>query len=134
MRAVVDTSVWVSALINPAGSPARVLAAFLAGRFTLVLCEPLLAELAATLTKLRIARKYTIAPGAVASLIDAFRERAEVIDVFQSIQLCRDPGDDIVIETAIGGRAIVLVSRDDDLSGAWMKTRTAAVFRSADDR
>lgn len=117
MRAVIDTSVWVSALINPAGFPARVLAAFLAGRFTLILSEPLLAELAATLAKPRITRKYRIAPAPITSLLDAFRERAEIIDVFHSIHVCRDPSDDIVIETAMRGRASVLVSRDDDLKG-----------------
>lgn len=44
-RAVVDTDGWVSALLNPAGAPALVLAAFLAGRFVVVTGEPMLAEL-----------------------------------------------------------------------------------------
>ena len=45
MRATIDTNVWISALVNPAGAPARILAALQAERFTLVTSEPLLAEL-----------------------------------------------------------------------------------------
>jgi uncharacterized protein len=117
VRAVIDTSVWVSALINPAGYPARVLAAFLDGRFTLIVSEPLLQELAATLSKPRIVRKYHITPEAVAALLSVFRERAVMVSVYNTIHVCRDPNDDVVIETALRGRADVLVSRDDDLKG-----------------
>ena len=45
-RAVVDTNVWVSALLSPAGRPARVLEALEAGEFVLVTSEPLLADIA----------------------------------------------------------------------------------------
>jgi len=31
------------------------------------------------------------------------------------VQLCRDPDDDVVIETALRGQADMLVTRDDDL-------------------
>jgi hypothetical protein len=34
MLVVVDTNVWVSALLNPRGFPARLLRAFLEGQFT----------------------------------------------------------------------------------------------------
>jgi putative PIN family toxin of toxin-antitoxin system len=44
-RVVVDTNVWVSALLNRDGYPAQVLSAFQARRFILVFSEPLLDKL-----------------------------------------------------------------------------------------
>jgi predicted nucleic acid-binding protein len=46
------------------------------------------------------------------------RERAEAVEVTGAMRLCRDPDDDIVVETALTGPADVLVSRDGDLKGA----------------
>lgn len=118
MRVVVDTNVWVSALLNQAGPPARVLAALEARRFTLLASEPLLAELAEVLARPRIARKYGITPEDVDELALLLRRRAEIVPVVGEVKLCRDPDDDVVIETAVRGRADLLVTRDQDLKGA----------------
>jgi putative PIN family toxin of toxin-antitoxin system len=50
-RALVDTNVWVSALLNPHGFPAKVLEALKTDQFELVLSEPLLAELLEVLSR-----------------------------------------------------------------------------------
>jgi putative PIN family toxin of toxin-antitoxin system len=118
VRVVVDTSVSVSAAINPTGYPARVMAAFLEGRFTLVTSEPMLEELAVKLYLPRIRRRTGLTLEEVADLIDGIGEAAEVVEVIGNVQLCRDPNDDMVIETALNGKADVLVSRDEDLTRA----------------
>lgn len=118
MRAVVDTNVWISAVLNPAGAPAAVRTALRQRRFTLVSSEPLLAELATVLARPRFARRYGITPADIAVLVALLRERAEVVSVSGALHLCRDPDDDMVIETALNGRADALVTRDDDLKGA----------------
>jgi putative PIN family toxin of toxin-antitoxin system len=118
VRVAVDTNLTVSAMINPAGFPARVMAAFAAGRFTLETSEPLLEELGVKLCLPRIRRRTGLTPGQVADLTDAMRELAEVVAVTGEVKLCRDPNDDRVIETALKGRADVLVSRDEDLTRA----------------
>lgn len=117
MRVVVDTNVWVSALLNPSGPPALVLAALGSRRFALVTSEPLLAELAEVLLRPRIVRKYGITPEDVDELVSLLRRRAEIVPVVGEIRLCRDPDDDMVIETAQRGRADLLVTRDEDLKG-----------------
>jgi len=118
VRVVVDTNVWVSALLNRAGPPAAVLAALAASSFTLLTSEPLLAELAEVLSRPRIARKYGITPDDVDQLVALLRRRAEIVPILGEIRLCRDPDDDMVIETALRGRADLLVTRDEDLKGA----------------
>jgi putative PIN family toxin of toxin-antitoxin system len=118
VRVVVDTNVTVSAVINRVGFPARVMAAFAAGRFTLVTSEPLLEELAVKLCLPRIQRRTGLSPDQVTDLIDSMRELAEVVEVTGEVKLCRDPDDDLVIEMALKGKADVLVSRDEDLTRA----------------
>ena len=118
LRAVVDTNVWVSAALTPVGHSARVLDALRAGRFTLVTSEPLLDELADVLRRPRIVRRFGTTSDQIAELILQLRDRAEIVTVEGTVDVCRDPDDDRVIETALRGVASVLVTRDDDLKGA----------------
>jgi len=46
---------------------------------------------------------------------EAVRERAEVVVLVGDLQLCRDPNDDMVIETALLGSVDVIVTGDKDL-------------------
>ena len=115
MRAVVDTNVWISALLNPTGLPHAVRAALRDQRFTLVTSEPLLAEVAEVLARPRFVRRYGVTERDIADLLALLRERAEVAAVTGTVHLCRDPDDDMVIDTARNGRASALVTRDDDL-------------------
>lgn len=117
MRVVVDTNVWVSALINPRGTPAAILGALMTGRFALVASLPMLAELHEVLMRPRLADRFGITHDTVDTLLALLHERADLTDVAGEVRLCRDPDDDTVIETALNGRADALVTRDDDLKG-----------------
>ena len=115
MRSVIDTNVWVSALLNPSGAPAQVLSALRLRKFELVISEPMLMELAAVLSRPRLVQRFGISPDSVRELITVLREAASLATVVGAVRVCRDPKDDMVIETAVNGRATILVSRDDDL-------------------
>ena len=117
-RAGVDTNVWVSALLNPAGYPARILAAADAGRFTIVVSEPMLTELAEVLGRRRIRARLGLSDEELANAIARIWNQSELVRIVGDVRLCRDPDDDVVIETAMRGRADVLVTRDGDLKGA----------------
>jgi uncharacterized protein len=117
LRVVVDTNVWVSALLNRQGYPAQVLTALEAEKFDLLVCGPLLDELAEVLSRPRIAQKYGVTQGDVTELIALLRERGTEVTVTGSVQLCRDPDDDVIAEAAVLGHADVVVSRDEDLKG-----------------
>lgn len=117
IRVVVDTNVWVSALLTPAGPPGRVLAALRSARFVLIISEPMIREVAEVLARPRIARKYGVTREEADELVGLLRERGQTAPVTDTIRLCRDPKDDMLIETALNGRADVLVTRDDDLKG-----------------
>ena len=117
-RVVVDTNVWVSALLNPPGYPARVLVALRARRFILVVSRAMLDELRDVLLRPHLTRKYGITEADVDELILLLHERATEVAVSGAVRMCRDPDDDVVIETAITGQADALVTRDDDMKGA----------------
>ena len=60
VKAVIDTNIWVSALLNPTGYPARLRKAFEQGIFAVIVSEPLLEEIADVLSRPRIRDKYGI--------------------------------------------------------------------------
>jgi putative PIN family toxin of toxin-antitoxin system len=132
LRVLVDTNVWVSALLNPHGFPARVLAALKAGRFQPVLSEPLLDELLDVLSRPRLVTKYRLTAHDIAELATLLEEKAVRVAPHGTLRLCRDPRDDVVLETAVLGGATYAVSRDDDLKRdldllEQMQTRGVAV-------
>lgn len=115
VRAVIDTNIWVSALLNPFGFPARLRKLFEEGAFQLIISEPLIEECADVLSRPRIKERYGITDGDIHELLLLIEERAEHVLLSGDVNICRDKNDDVVIETAIKGRAEYLVSRDDDI-------------------
>lgn len=67
------------------------------------------------LARPRLQRKYGLTEQDSAELLWLLRERAQVVWIRGEVRLCRDPDDDLVIETAVMGRAELLATRDDDL-------------------
>jgi putative PIN family toxin of toxin-antitoxin system len=147
VRVVVDTNITVSAALNPRGFPAKVVEAFITGRFQLVSSEPMLAELADILARPRVARRlerngFTAADRA--AFVALVRAKAELVPVSGEVELCRDPDDNAIIETALRGHVDVLVSRDEDMTRGWevitpleragIRVLTVARFLEALDR
>jgi putative PIN family toxin of toxin-antitoxin system len=131
MLVVVDTNVWVSALLNPSGFPARLLRAFLEGQFTPVVSQELIQELADVLSRPRLWRTLTrrlsrldtrlaliilpIYQFVAAMLLHTFGQAGHWVELRGDTQWCRDPRDNIFLETALRGNARYVVTRDDDL-------------------
>lgn len=85
------------------------------GRFTLIASEPLLAEVADVAQRPRL-RRSGITPEAANELLAFLARTATLVSVPGTARFCRDPKDDVLIETALAGSAAVIVSRDDDLT------------------
>lgn len=115
IKAVIDTNIWVSSLLNPFGFPARLRKSFEAGAFHAVISEPILEELAEVLNRPKIKNKYGISEDDISELLVLIEERAESVLLSGDITVCRDKDDNLIIETAIKGKAAFLVTRDDDI-------------------
>ena len=115
MRTVIDTGIFVSALIRPQGRTGAVLQALKEERFTLIYSTDILVEIIDVLGRDKFRVKYHIRPEMVAALIDLIRLRGELVIPSQKVTACRDPKDDIFLEAALEGKAEYIVSGDLDL-------------------
>jgi uncharacterized protein len=115
IRAVIDTNVWISAILNPFGFPAKLRKSFADGSFQAVISEPMLFELAAVLSRPRIRDKYSISADDIRELLELVDELSEHVFLEGDVTVCRDADDNMVIETAIKGQAAYIVTRDDDI-------------------
>ena len=115
MRAIPDTNVLISAILSPRGSPARLVLAWQAGAFELVVSPALLAELARALAYPKIAR---LVPSVDAEAYVAWIARSAVLaadPVGAPSVRSADPDDDYLVALAMVERA-VLVSGDAHLT------------------
>lgn len=63
----------------------------------------------------RVKDKYAITGVDIQELLILIEERSEHVLVSGDVNVCRDKDDDLIIETAIKGKARYLVTRDDDI-------------------
>lgn len=115
IRAVVDTNVLISALIKPQGAVGPVLTHLRNGRFVPLYTDALLAELLAKLALPRIRGKYHLSDADIETVCALLLLRSELIEPRRSIEVCRDPRDDMLLEAAVEGQADYLVTGDQDL-------------------
>jgi putative PIN family toxin of toxin-antitoxin system len=115
-RAVIDTNVFISGIISRRGNPFRLLEAWRAGAFTLVISSEQQDELRDVLSWPRLALKYQISEQEVAELFRLIDVLAETVSPLLPIPITvRDPKDEMILGSALAGRADYLVSGDDDL-------------------
>lgn len=112
--AVLDPDVFVSALINPSGTPAKLAAAAAAGEFEPIVSPALLAELDRVLRRGKFRRHFDL--DTAGEYVARLRRTAtEVADPESSLPLRSfDPEDDYLIALAYSQNAIV-VSGDSEL-------------------
>lgn len=115
VKAVIDTNIWISSLLNPHGFPAKILEGFKGNLFQAVVSEPMLEELVEVINRPRIKNKYGITENEIKELIILIEEKSEYVFPSGTLELCRDKDDNVILETAISGRVEYLVTRDDDL-------------------
>lgn len=112
-RAVLDPNVLISALLSPSGSPAALVARWLAGEFELVVSEQLLAELRRALAYPKLRSRIT--DEEATAFVDLLgRTATRVDDPATSLRRSRDPGDDYLPALA-EATAAILVTGDQDL-------------------
>lgn len=116
MRAIVDTTVLVSGLISRTGPPARIVDLWVNGAITVLVSSDLVAEY----------REVLLRPafgilGSRKERVDLL-ERLLVLDNVQPVEtrdrlavIKQDPGDNVILECAVGGSADVIVTGDKDL-------------------
>ena len=111
MRVVADTDVIVAAMRSPGGASAAILRAARQSKITLLLSVPLAVEYEATCSEAEHRLAAGLSEREVEIFLDAVMAMAEPVKThFLWRPQLRDPGDEMVLETAVNGRADGLVT------------------------
>jgi uncharacterized protein len=113
-RAVLDSSILVSAFLTPHGSVVRLLREPLRSRYELCLSDAILTETAETLlTKPRLRRCAAYADEDVREYIRSLLTQAEMVPDTPSPRVVpNDPKDDPVVAAAVAASADYLITGD----------------------
>jgi len=116
LKVLIDTNIFVSAIINSKGIPAQVIRYCLDGKFTLVSSRPILDELKRVLNLPRIKRKYRLTDEKIKALIKSLLKVADLTGGKYDIHVIEeDPSDNKFLECALEGKAGYIVSGDKHL-------------------
>lgn len=111
MRVVLDTDVLVSAIRSERGASRLLLRDAFRKRYRLLASVPLMLEYEAVLTRTQHLQASDLSSGNIQELLDAVAAVAEPVRLaFLWRPVLPDPDDDMVLETAINGRADMLVT------------------------
>lgn len=116
-----DTDAVVAAMRSPGGASAALLRAARAGRATLVATAPLCLEYEDVCSRPEHVAAAGFGPAELGVFLDAVVELVEPAEAwFLWRPQLRDPGDELVLEAAVNGRAaaIATFNRRDFLPGA----------------
>jgi putative PIN family toxin of toxin-antitoxin system len=111
-RFVIDTNVFVSGLISGEGPPARILLAVRNHRAIHLVSDPIVEEYLRVLDYPRIRKFRKINDAFVADIAAYLVYQTERIELRSRISMSADPDDDVFLNTAVDGRATLLVSGD----------------------
>ncbi len=114
-RAVIDTNIFIRALIKPLGTVAPIVIRIKQGKFYLIYTTWLLSELREKLNERRIKGKYNLSDQEIENLFKLINQYGEEVMPTRLIDICRDADDNHVIEAAIAGEADFVVTGDNDL-------------------
>jgi putative PIN family toxin of toxin-antitoxin system len=106
LKIVVDTNVLVSALIQPEGTPARILDAILSGQAKLLIDHRIFSEYQNVLLR----PEFDFAPALVEHLLDFFLQSCERVYTVKARVELADAADGKFLEVAMDGAADFLVT------------------------
>jgi hypothetical protein len=116
VKAAVDTNIWISSLIASSKTAARLVDEWREGKFVIVISEQQVLELYEVFSRPKFLFRYRIDRQEIDDLVSSIAARAERISLKGTIKLCRDPDDDVILETAIRGKAKYLITGDKDIT------------------
>ena len=111
-RVVFDTNVIISALLFHESVPGQAFVRALQ-KCSLLVSKELVQELGDVLARERFTRYITREERE--RFLEALIQETELIETTETVKECRDPKDDKVLELAISGNALYIVTGDKDL-------------------
>jgi putative PIN family toxin of toxin-antitoxin system len=120
IRAVLDTNVWVSAILTPGKPPAKILEFALTGTMRLIISPGIIREIGRVLTYPKVKKaleKHRISFQEVDDVILKLLKTALITSgELLAEPVSGDPADDMIIACALEGRADFIISGDHHLT------------------
>jgi putative PIN family toxin of toxin-antitoxin system len=115
MKVVLDTNIWVSAIIW-GGLPDQILLLREQQKLTIAMSQELLDELESTFSKRKLAPKLQALSLTVPTVIKLIQESVIFYGIQElNVPELRDADDNIILATAIAGKVDVIITGDQDL-------------------
>ncbi|MDJ0616243.1 MAG: putative toxin-antitoxin system toxin component, PIN family [Calothrix sp. MO_192.B10] len=111
-RVVIDTNVFISALLNPEGTPRKVINIAIS-QFLILQSEATYQELESRISKKKF-DKYLEENDRFKFLL-AVRNESLFIDIVHQTEICSDSDDNKFLELAVSGNASYIITGDKDL-------------------
>lgn len=110
MKAVLDTGIFISALISSEGVPYKAVDLWIDKRFDLITSKYQTEELRRVSRYPQVAPK--VVPYMVGAIVNRLRKYATVLDELPEVDYSPDPKDNPILATAIAGEVQYIVSGD----------------------
>jgi putative PIN family toxin of toxin-antitoxin system len=111
VRAVLDTNVLASGTIDRDTAPSQIITRWLAGRYALVVSDPIIDEFQRVLDDVYFQRMSS--PATVATILAGLRIVGLIVPLNPNVErVATHPEDDLILATAIAGAADYLVTGD----------------------
>ena len=133
LRLVLDTDVLVAAMRSRGGASWQLVDRALTREFTLLLSVPLVLEYEAVLTREEHRRVHGLSASEVDEVINSLTSAAESVQIrFLWRPFLSDPTDDMVLETAVNGRADLLATFNQEDFAAAAKAFAVKIVRPSE--
>lgn len=107
IKTVLDTNILVAGLHNLSGAAAKILDRWVEGQFVLLYSKPVFEEYS------RILLNHPKVPRANATtFLSGVTRLAQTVSIVEKLSVCKDPSDNVFLETAIDGEAEYLVTKN----------------------
>ena len=112
LKAVLDTNIFISSLLNKKGAPARLLDLWREGKYLLLSSPSIIGEIKAVLELPRIKTKYCLNDLDIKNLLNLIEMDAIIVPGITDVgdPIPEDPSDHIFLSCAFEGDADVIVS------------------------
>ena len=110
MRLVLDTNVYISKLLSPAGRVGQTFDYIVHAQLEQLMSNATLQELQRKLAAPKFRRYFS--PLAAGIYFSRIQEAATIIEVTTELTVCADPDDDMLFELATDGQADYIISGD----------------------
>ena len=130
-RVVIDTNIFISALLSKGGSPAKVVDAWRERKFLVITCEAAILETQRVLNDLAATGKYAITNDQIESVLHLLRTDAIQVPGQANVSgaIPQDPDDGKFLSVALEGDAGIIISGDKHLLD--LSTYQEIVIRTA---